>query len=102
MIEMKEEMLAELQAGKTPAVIFVHTPFCATCQLAEKMLIILEEASPQQTFYRLNASLFPEFMRVNKIESVPALLLLKNGEIRDKLYAFESVTKLFGVLNEWV
>ncbi|QGH34200.1 thioredoxin [Gracilibacillus salitolerans] len=101
MIDIKKENWDNLLHYEEPLVIFVHTPFCATCQLAERMLTILEEADQAQSFLRMNASFFPEFMENNKIQSVPALLLVKDGGVVDKLYAFESVTKLHNVLEGW-
>ncbi|WP_058306817.1 thioredoxin family protein [Gracilibacillus massiliensis] len=101
MIEVTIDSWKQLERDEEKKVVFVHTPFCATCQLAERMLAIIEEAKPNQSFYRLNASFFPEFMEKNKIESVPALLLVEQGIVRDHIYAFESVTNLHEVLEQW-
>lgn len=35
-----------------------------------------------------------------EIESVPCLLLFKEGQLRKKIYAFQSVPYLYGVLKE--
>ncbi len=99
--EVTEQVMEqELQAGQI-AMVFVHTPFCATCQLAERMLYILEEAEQEECFYRLNASFFPDFMEQQQISSVPALLLLQEGVVVEQIYAFESVTNMFHVLERW-
>ncbi|PAD22907.1 hypothetical protein CHH69_09750 [Terribacillus saccharophilus] len=71
--------------------IFVHTPFCGTCQLAEKMLLAVEAMTGQEYYHKLNASLFPDFMQENQIESVPCLITFKQGEVQEKIYAFHSV-----------
>ncbi|WP_342005072.1 thioredoxin family protein [Terribacillus halophilus] len=71
--------------------IFVHTPFCGTCQLAEKMLLTVESVMGQEYYHKLNASLFPDFMQEYQIESVPCLLILKQGKVQEKIYAFHSV-----------
>ncbi|SFM39055.1 Thioredoxin [Gracilibacillus orientalis] len=101
MININKENWNNMLHHEEALVIFVHTPFCATCQLAERMLTILEEADHAQSFFRMNASFFPEFMEQQKITSVPALLLVKDGVVIDQLYAFESVTKLHNVLEGW-
>lgn len=100
-MEINKESWNEVFVNEEPQIIFVHTPFCATCQLAERMLSIIEEADQVQSFYRMNASFFPEFMKQNQVQSVPALLLVKAGVVLDRLYAFESVTKLHNVLERW-
>ncbi|MFB1098252.1 thioredoxin family protein [Terribacillus sp. JSM ZJ617] len=71
--------------------IFVHTPFCGTCQLAEKMLLAVEAMMDQEYYHKLNASLFPDFMQEHQIESVPCLIIFKQGEVQEKIYAFHSV-----------
>ncbi|WP_366249943.1 thioredoxin family protein [Terribacillus aidingensis] len=71
--------------------IFVHTPFCGTCQLAEKMLLAVEAMMGQEYYHKLNASLFPDFMQEHQIESVPCLITFKQGEVQEKIYAFQSV-----------
>ncbi|UOQ48176.1 thioredoxin family protein [Gracilibacillus caseinilyticus] len=101
MMEMTTENFAEILQEKQSFVMFVHTPFCATCQLAEKMITIMEQTDSSVEYYRMNASFFPAFMESNRIHSVPALLFIQDGQVIDQLYAFESVTKLHGVIDGW-
>ncbi|PAD38710.1 hypothetical protein CHH53_09590 [Terribacillus sp. 7520-G] len=69
----------------------MHTPFCGTCQLAEKMLLTVETLTGQEYYHKLNASLFPVFMQEYRIESVPCLIVFEQGEVQEKIYAFHSV-----------
>ncbi|QXE03441.1 thioredoxin family protein [Terribacillus sp. DMT04] len=80
---------AIIQEGQ--AKIFVHTPFCGTCQLAEKMLQTVEAVMKTEYYHKLNASLFPDFMQQHQIESVPCLITFQDGQVKDKTYAFQSV-----------
>ena len=81
--------------------VFIHTPFCGTCRMARTMLGIVEKLKEQDLFYDLNASLFPSFMQDYKIESVPCLLVLKKGEVKKRIYAFESVVHVTEVVDYW-
>lgn len=45
----------------------------------------------QEYYHKLNASLFPDFMQEYQIESVPCLIIFKQGEVQEKIYAFHSV-----------
>ncbi|WP_226580268.1 thioredoxin family protein [Halobacillus litoralis] len=76
------------------SLVFVHSPFCGTCHLARKMLSTLEALFDKGIFYEMNASLHPDLMERYKIKSVPCLLVAKNGEILEKIYAFQSVPYL--------
>ncbi|WP_163536549.1 thioredoxin family protein [Gracilibacillus sp. YIM 98692] len=101
MIELTTDKWQEEFHHNEYKILFVHTPFCATCQLAERMLGVVEETENNVPLYRMNASFFPDFMEKNKIKSVPALLLVYNDTVTDDLYAFESVPKIYQYVQSW-
>lgn len=75
--------------------IYIHTPFCGTCHMASSMLNEIESIHKQTLFYEMNASFYPTFMQKNKIESVPCLLIKRNGKIVEKVYVFHSVSNIY-------
>lgn len=81
--------------------LFIHTPFCGTCHVAEGMLKKIESVHRKDIFHEMNASLFPEFMQEAQIESVPCLLIKQNGEIKEKIYAFHSIPNIYSYLLEY-
>lgn len=81
--------------------LYIYTPFCGTCQLARTMLDKIEAVHREDIFYEMNASLFPEFMQEHKIESVPCLLIMESGEIKEKIYAFHSIANIYSYLTEY-
>ncbi|WP_029099170.1 thioredoxin family protein [Brevibacillus thermoruber] len=94
----KTEM--ELLASQTdkPAAVFVYTPLCGTCKLAERMLTVVQEALPGLTLYRANLNLLPELAEMWRVTSVPALLILERGAVAERHYALRSVDFLYHVL----
>ncbi|WEG13758.1 thioredoxin family protein [Pullulanibacillus sp. KACC 23026] len=89
---------------KVYEVLFFHTPFCGTCQLGERMLKVVEEAlkQPSLAFYSCRVSEWQSLVQKWQISSVPALVLLKNGERVDSCYAFESVPFLYDFLQKFI
>jgi thioredoxin-like negative regulator of GroEL len=82
-------------------VLFFHTPFCGTCQLAEKMLNLIE-AIPEFTtlpIYSCRVQEWQEVVQDWKIHSVPALVILSNGQVQQIIYAFQSVSYLYEQLQ---
>ncbi|WP_368652532.1 thioredoxin family protein [Ornithinibacillus sp. 4-3] len=75
--------------------LFINSPFCGTCHVARSMLDQIESIYHEEFFYEMNASFFPEFMQEHKIESVPCLLIRKDNETKEKIYAFRSVSNIF-------
>ncbi|WP_431804360.1 thioredoxin family protein [Halobacillus andaensis] len=89
-------------AQKELALTYIYTPFCGTCHLARTILETIEHAFGRTVYYEMNASLHPGFMQSYQIESVPCLLVTKNGEIIEKVYAFHSVSHMYEKTKEYV
>lgn len=89
------------QLEKEHYLLYVHTPFCGTCQLARSMLSKIETVHKENIFYEMNASLHPEFMQDNQIESVPCLLIKESNEVKEKVYAFKSIPHIYTFLMKY-
>jgi hypothetical protein len=59
------------------------------------MLTTLEAVFDREVFKEMNASLHPELMQYYKIKSVPCLLVTRDGEVEEKIYAFQSVSYMY-------
>lgn len=81
--------------------LYIHTPFCGTCHVARAMLEKIEAIHQKDIFYEMNASFYPEFMQTEKIESVPCLYIKKNGEVKEKVYAFRSIANIYHYLHQY-
>lgn len=94
--ELTEELLQ-----KDNYFLYIHTPFCGTCHLARTMLEQVEQKMEREIFYEMNASLYPNFMQEQQIESVPCLLIKVDGKIEEKIYAFRSVPFLLYHIDKY-
>lgn len=74
-------------------VIYLYTPMCGTCNLAEKLLSYVEGLVDTK-IEKYNINFQRELAATYQIESVPCLLKI-NGEKVDKLYAFGDVTSIY-------
>ncbi|MFB5282965.1 thioredoxin family protein [Peribacillus sp. Hz7] len=82
--------------------VYAYTPMCGTCQVASKMLTVALELVPQLTIGKMNVNFFPSIAKHCEIESVPCLLLYKEGKLIQKIYAFQSVPYLYTTLKEFL
>ncbi|MEC0696875.1 thioredoxin family protein [Bacillus atrophaeus] len=98
---MKELQEQELELIKEDVyLLYLYTPFCGTCQLAGKMLSVVEEMLPQVAYYKNNVNYSPTFAKAYKIESVPCFLLFKDGKLVERGYAFHSVSYLYDMIKQ--
>lgn len=89
MIELIKE--SEVR-GLQEAILFLHTPLCGTCKMAGQFLQIVEQIPDVPEILALDLNLAPNMAKEWKIESVPCLLIIKDSNVTDKMYAFKSVT----------
>ncbi|MCM3691630.1 thioredoxin family protein [Neobacillus niacini] len=74
--------------------IYFYTPLCGTCQVASRMLQVIEKMVNVE-IGKINLNYNSELAKQFQIESVPCLIFINNGEIAETIYAFHSVPFLY-------
>ncbi|MGN1400140.1 MAG: thioredoxin family protein [Bacillus sp. (in: firmicutes)] len=74
--------------------LYLYTPMCGTCQVASRMLEIVEEVFGRLTINKTDINYVQELAHRYEIESVPCLMIFHKGEHIQKIYAFQSVPYL--------
>lgn len=95
----EEEFTRAVDEGNTFS-LYLYTPLCGTCQVASRMLTISLELFPEMKAGKMNMNYVQTLAEQYEIESVPCLLLFKDGKLTKKIYAFQSVPYLYGLLKE--
>lgn len=99
MQEVGIKQLDEQLQTQPIACLYLYTPMCGTCQLAKRMLEVIEQLFPYIPFYQADINYMPERAIEWKIESVPCLLVFHHGTMCQKLYAFHSVPHLYETIK---
>ncbi|MBE1556457.1 thioredoxin family protein [Sporosarcina limicola] len=76
------------------AAYYLYTPMCGTCAVASKMVEVIHTMKPELPIGKADLNYVQSIARNYEIESVPCLLIQKDGIITDKIYAFRSVPYL--------
>ena len=95
----KEEIETFLEEKRT-GYLYFYTPMCGTCQVASKMLTVIDQLLPDVSSGKADLNYLPEMAERFEIESVPCLIVLREGKEQEKIYAFQSVPYLFEKLKE--
>ena len=93
-----KEWLKEKNTNRTTA-FYLYTPMCGTCQVASKMLDVVKELLPNLNMGKANLNYVQEIAALYQVESVPCLIITENGQVTDKIYAFQSVPFLYEKLK---
>ncbi|MEH7109198.1 thioredoxin family protein [Bacillus sp. JJ1764] len=91
MIEWNQEDLTAFLENKQTGLVYFYTPLCGTCQVASKMLQVIEQLLPEVAMGKMNLNYHAALAQKFAIESVPCLLFVRDGTVVDGLYAFHSV-----------
>ncbi len=94
----KSEMDTFLDEKRT-GYLYFYTPMCGTCQVAGKMLTVIDQLLPEIPSGKADLNYLPEMAERFEIESVPCLIMLNKGEVLEKIYAFQSVPYLYEKLK---
>nr|WP_285801049.1 thioredoxin family protein [Exiguobacterium sp. s151] len=81
----------EVSKMMTDGFLYIYAPMCGTCAVAERMLSVVEAVDPELKIEKRDANFIPNELEAYQVMSVPALLKLENGQVRDRLYAFQNV-----------
>lgn len=79
--------------------LYIYTPMCGTCLVASKMMQVVEHMLPKIPIGKMNINFSLKLAEEYQIESVPCLLISKQGSVVEKVYAFKSVQNLLEKLG---
>ena len=80
--------------------MFFSTPLCGTCRVAERMLEVASATGSTIPLVKININFAPRLRERWTIESVPALVIVENGEPIHTSYAMRSAGDLYLLLKD--
>jgi thioredoxin 1 len=81
-------------SGLPKSVFYLYTPLCGTCAVASKMMEVIAAMKPELPIGKADLNYVEDLAVDYEIESVPCLLIQKDGEVVHKIYAFHSIPHL--------
>lgn len=88
-----EQGIKQQRINRNTFAVYIYTTMCGTCHIAKKMLTVIE-ALNVSPIYEINGNFCEEYLQENKIQSVPSLVLYKNGKHVETIFAFGDVIYL--------
>ena len=94
--------LKELYKINSVVVALANTPTCGTCVLAKKMLFIVSEILKSLPIVQINLNYNSDLAMKEEIFSVPCILIFKDCNCVEKIYAIESVPNLYKKISSYL
>ncbi|EUJ21556.1 Thioredoxin [Listeria aquatica FSL S10-1188] len=90
----KQELEAVLEE-KRDQLLFFYTPMCGGCQVAREMIELVLKGEAGLQIAEIDLNYIPDYASQFEIESVPALVAIRNGELIAKRYEINNVMDVF-------
>jgi thioredoxin-like negative regulator of GroEL len=91
----QKELLAHAEKAGAAYAVFLYTPLCGTCKLAERMLDIILTMEPTLPLYKCNINFMPTISKEWQIQSVPCIVITEVGKAKKMLYRMQAVDELY-------
>ncbi|TDM03721.1 thioredoxin family protein [Macrococcus carouselicus] len=80
-------------------IVFGYTPLCGTCKVAERMVDILPGLTGLEVM-KINLNYEEALTQAYQLMSVPVLLIIREGQVVEIVYRFESVTNIYEIIRK--
>jgi len=83
--EINAEEYAEIINSSSPVVIDFHATWCGPCKVLSPILEELNDEIEGVEFVKLDVDQHPQIAGQNQVMGVPTVVILKDGEVKDRL-----------------
>ncbi len=82
--EINAEEYAQIMNSSSPVVIDFHATWCGPCKVLSPILEELNDEIEGVEFVKLDVGQHPEIAGQNQVMGVPTVVILKDGEVKDR------------------
>ena len=82
--EINAEEYAEIINSSSPVVIDFHATWCGPCKVLSPILEELNDEIDGVEFVKLDVDQHPQIAGQNQVMGVPTVVILKDGEVKDR------------------
>ena len=82
--EINAEEYSEILNSTNPVVIDFHATWCGPCKVLSPILEELDDEIDGVEFVKLDVDQHPQIAVQNQVMGVPTVVILKDGEVKDR------------------
>ena len=82
--DINAEEYAEIINSSSPVVIDFHATWCGPCKVLSPILEELNDEIEGVEFVKLDVDQHPQIAGQNQVMGVPTVVILKDGEVKDR------------------
>ena len=82
--DINAEEYSEIVKSSNPVVIDFHATWCGPCKVLSPILEELDDEIDGVDFVKLDVDQHPQIAGQNQVMGVPTVVILKDGEVKDR------------------
>ena len=82
--DINDEEYSEIVNSSNPVVIDFHATWCGPCKVLSPILEELDDEIEGVEFVKLDVDQHPQIAGQNQVMGVPTVVILKDGEVKDR------------------
>ena len=95
----KSEFEEKVMKSDKPVLVDFYATWCGPCKMLAPHLEEIANEHPEYVIAKVNVDEEPELGREFKIMSIPALFVIRDGEVTDKVVGYRSKEALLELLE---
>ena len=81
LIHVTKDNFAEVKASDTPVLLDFFATWCGPCRMIDPFIEQIANAHPEYVIAKIDVDEEPELAQQFGIQSIPTLVVIKNGEV---------------------